>query len=249
MSLASGILYQKILDTPRNFAILIDPDKVEVNEVHRLVKNLPTITTHLLVGGSTVERGKCEAIVKALKACTKIPIVLFPGDYTQVTPEAQAILFLSLVSGENPEYLIGQQVKSAKAIKASQLEVISTAYLLIDGGKETAVQRVSQTSPMSQLDIDKIVSTCLASELAGKKIIYLEAGSGALFSVKPEIIKAVKKEVSIPIIVGGGLRTESQIEMCYEAGANMVVVGTAFEEQIKNMVDVTSRSVTNLANS
>jgi len=233
MEITRGQLYQEILKTERNFAILIDPDKVAENDVEQLVKQLPSTTTHLFVGGSTVKKGKCELIVMEIKAHTNLPVLLFPGDHTQVTAEAHGILFLSLVSGNNPEYLIGQQIKSAKAIKASKMEVISTAYLLIDGGKETAVQQVSQTQPMSQLDIDKIVATCLASELAGKQMIYLEAGSGALFSVKPEIIQAVKKEVNLPIIVGGGLRTELQIEACYEAGANLVVVGTAFEEQIK----------------
>ena len=236
MKIASDQLYKEILERERSFAILIDPDKVEKIDIAFLIKKIPSLTTHLFVGGSTVQLGKCELVVKELKKHTSLPIILFPGDYSQVTPEAHGILFLSLVSGENPEYLIGQQIKSAKAIAASKLEVLPTAYVLIDGGKETAVQRVSKTLPIPQVEVDKIVSICLASQLAGKKIIYLEAGSGALFSVQPEIIQAVKKEVDLPIIVGGGLRTEKQIEACYKAGANLVVVGTAFEEEIKKHI-------------
>ncbi|MDT0295257.1 geranylgeranylglyceryl/heptaprenylglyceryl phosphate synthase [Mesonia ostreae] len=233
MKMAPDQLYREIIGRERSFAILIDPDKVEKQEIILLLKDIPSFTTHLFVGGSTVKSGKCERVVKELKKHSSLPIILFPGDYSQVTPEADGILFLSLVSGENPEYLIGQQIKSAKAIIASKLEVISTAYVLIDGGKETAVQRVSETLPIPQLEVERIVSICLASQLAGKKIIYLEAGSGALISVHPNIIQAVKKEVNLPIIVGGGLRTEKEIEACYQAGANLVVVGTAFEEEFK----------------
>jgi putative glycerol-1-phosphate prenyltransferase len=139
-------------------------------------------------------------------------------------------LFLSLLSGRNPEFLIEQQVKSVEKLKNTTLEIIPTAYLLIDGGKETSVQRVSRTLPMPQKDIKAIVNTALAGEYSGKKLIYLEAGSGAKDKVSNAIISAVKKDVSIPIIVGGGIKTEEEIQQAYLAGASMVVVGTAFED-------------------
>jgi len=211
-------------------AILIDPDKVDFAKIKVLLKNLPSATTHLFVGGSTVEENLTEKLVLLLKEKTKLPIFIFPGDYTQITPHADALLFLSLLSGRNPEFLIEQQVKSVEKLKNTPLEIIPTAYLLIDGGKETSVQRVSRTLPMPQENIQAIVNTALAGEFSGKKLIYLEAGSGAKKKVSTAIISAVKKEVSIPIIVGGGIKTEEEIRQAYLAGASMVVVGTAFED-------------------
>jgi len=211
-------------------AILIDPDKIDFAKIKVLLKNLPSATTHLFVGGSTVEENLTEKLVLLLKEKTKLPIFIFPGDHTQITPHADALLFLSLLSGRNPEFLIEQQVKSVEKLKNTPLEIIPTAYLLIDGGKETSVQRVSRTLPMPQENIQAIVNTALAGEYSGKKLIYLEAGSGAKKKVSTAIISAVKKEVSIPIIVGGGIKTEEEIQQAYLAGASMVVVGTAFED-------------------
>lgn len=211
-------------------AILIDPDKVDFSKVENLIQHLPKATTHLFVGGSTVEEKLTEELVILLKKQTELPIFIFPGDYTQITNKADALLFLSLLSGRNPEFLIEQQVKSVEKLKNTSLEIIPTAYLLIDGGRETSVQRVSKTRPMTQENIQAIVNTALAGEYSGKQLIYLEAGSGAKNKVSTAIISAVKKEVSIPIIVGGGIRSEKEINEAYLAGATMVVVGTAFED-------------------
>ncbi|WP_299214539.1 geranylgeranylglyceryl/heptaprenylglyceryl phosphate synthase [uncultured Dokdonia sp.] len=216
----------------RLLAILIDPDKfvVESAFAKAYIEKIPTQTTHIFVGGSTNASKTIETVVALLKQHTVLPIILFPGDYTQITPKADGILFLSLLSGRNPEYLIGQQVKGAPHIKKSHLEVIPTGYILIDGGKETAVQRVSNTIPIDQKNLDHIVHTALAGQYLGKKCIYLEAGSGAQHPVASQIIKSVREAIDIPLIVGGGIRSQQAMEDAYQAGATLVVVGTAFEE-------------------
>ena len=224
-------IYSQFIRSERLFAILIDPDKTEVDDAREVISRLPHCTTHLLVGGSIVKNGQTEALVSALKNCTQLPIILFPGDASQITNEADALLFLSLLSGRNPEFLIEQHIKAIPKLRSSSFEIIPTAYILIDGGKETAVQRVSMTFPMKQDDINGIVNTALAAQFSGKALIYLEAGSGAKTPVNPEIIKAVSEATNIPIIVGGGIRNTQGIDLAYKNGATMVVVGTAFENK------------------
>ncbi len=225
----------------RLLAILIDPDKFEVDGdeegsafAKAYLKKIPSQTTHLFIGGSTDHSRKTKKVVQFLKAETDLPILLFPGDYTQVTPEADALLFLSLLSGDNPEFLIGQQVKAARAVQQSNLEVIPTGYLLIDGGSQTAVERVSNTQPLSQDEPETIITTALAGQYLGKKLLYLEAGSGARSAVQPHIITSVCEAITIPIIVGGGIRTERAMQTAFAAGATMVVIGTAFEDNTWN---------------
>ncbi|WP_037317605.1 geranylgeranylglyceryl/heptaprenylglyceryl phosphate synthase [Salegentibacter sp. Hel_I_6] len=210
-------------------AILIDPDKFDKTKTESYLRKIPKYTTHIFVGGSTVENFKTEETVDAIKAKTDLPVILFPGDYSQITETADALLFLSLLSGRNPEYLIEQQVKSVEKLKHSKLEIIPTAYILIDGGKECAVQRVSGTKPISQSEVISVVNTALAGQFLGKKLIYLEAGSGADFPVSEEIISEVKKAINIPLIVGGGIRSLEQQKKAYNAGADMIVMGTQFE--------------------
>lgn len=234
------ILFQQIqtaqIQEKQLLAILIDPDKfvAEYAFAKAYLEKIPSQATHFLVGGSTDASQNTEAVVNILKELTSLPIILFPGDYSQITPKADAILFLSLLSGRNPEYLIGQQVKGAPYIEKSDLEVIPTGYILIESGKETAVQRVSNTLPISQKEIDIIVHTALAGQYLGKKCIYLEAGSGAQYPVSLEIIKAVQTAIDIPLIVGGGIRSQQKMEEAYKAGATMVVIGTAFEDDSWN---------------
>lgn len=215
----------------KQLAILIDPEKFREDEAERFFLRLPEEVTHIFVGGSTVEAYKTEVTVKAVKAITSLPVILFPGDSSQITNEADGILFLSLISGRNPEYLIEQQVRSVEKLKNSNLEIIPTGYILIDGGKECAVERISKTKPISQSKISHIVNTAMAGKFSGKRLIYLEAGSGAKIPVSAEIITAVKQAVDLPLIVGGGIRTPEQLRLSYEAGADLVVIGTAFEEQ------------------
>lgn len=211
-------------------AILLDPDKFNLEETADFMRNLPSRTTHIFIGGSTVPEGKTETLVRAVKMISSKPIVLFPGDYSQLTDAADGVLYLSLLSGDNPEYLVGQQVKAVPLLKQFSLEVIPTAYLLIDGGSKSAVSRVTNTEAILQADVKRIVHTAKAGEFMGAKLVYLEAGSGAKIPVSAEIIKAVKSELNIPLIVGGGIRTPEQLHRAYEAGADMVVMGTVFEE-------------------
>lgn len=212
-------------------AVLLDPDKLEVALVEETITKInESNATHIFVGGSIVANGKTEAIVIEIKKYTTLPIVLFPGDKCQITNEADAILFLSLISGRNPEFLIEQQVQSASLLKHTNLEIIPTGYILIDGGVVTAVQKVSNTLPIPQEDIGLVENTALAGEYSGKQLIYLEAGSGAKIPVHTTIIKQVKNKLNIPLIVGGGIRSSQQLNSAYEAGADLVVIGTAFED-------------------
>jgi len=210
-------------------AILVDPDKFRIEQAAEFLRSIPLETTHIFVGGSTVPNGLTEVLVDAFKLYTSRPIIIFPGDSSQITDAADGLLFLSLLSGRNPEYLIAQQVQAVSSLRTTSLEVISTGYLLIDGGIESSVAQVTKTSAMDQDNVQQIVDTARAGMLLGMKLIYLEAGSGATTPVAVEIISEVKKEISIPLIVGGGIRSEAQKQEAYEAGADMVVMGTAFE--------------------
>lgn len=210
-------------------AVLIDPDKFNVAEAEAFFSDLPEEPTHIFVGGSTVEAGKARNTVEAIKLFTTLPVVLFPGDHSQITENADALLFLSLISGRNPEYLIEQQVKSVELLRKSKLEIIPTGYILIDGGNKCAVQRISKTPPIPQNQVNLIVNTALAGQFSGKKLIYLEAGSGAEVPVSEKIISEVKAAIDIPLVVGGGIKNRKQLERAYKAGADLVVIGTAFE--------------------
>ncbi|MBU2939006.1 geranylgeranylglyceryl/heptaprenylglyceryl phosphate synthase [Lacinutrix sp. C3R15] len=224
-------MLESISKNKKGLAVLIDPDKTKPEGLSGFMHKLnSSIATHVFIGGSTVEADATESLVLEIKKQTQLPIVLFPGDISQITNHANAILYLSLLSGRNPEYLIGQHIASVSKLKNSNLEIIPTGYLLIESGKETAVQRVTQTQPMPVNNIQAIVDTAKAGELLGMKLIYLEAGSGAIHAVSSSIIKAVKEELKIPVLVGGGIRNKQQLDAAYQAGADMVVIGTAFEE-------------------
>ena len=197
-----------ILNTKHKaLALLLDPEKADLNALPISSEVHPD---YIFVGGST--GGDTTAFVRTLKSKiaplkSNIPIVLFPGNSSQFTAEADAVLFLSLLSGNNPEYLVNQQIKSARAISDSKIDFLPTAYILIDGGVETSTMRVTQTKPLDPADMDAIVNTCIAAELMGKKAIYLEAGSGAINPVSADIIRAVRSHTSVTLIVGGGIRT------------------------------------------
>lgn len=232
--IATSTIFKNILlasqQGKRLAAVLIDPDKFSTENTGHFLKKLPAWITHIFIGGSTDGNNRTEETVKCIKAISKLPVILFPGDHSQITEYADGLLFLSLISGRNPEYLIEQQVKAAEKLHNSTLETIPTGYILIDGGKECAVERVSNTKPIDQQEIPLIVNTALAAQLMGKKLIYLEAGSGANDPVSVEIIRAVKNVINIPLIVGGGIRKTKQLNAAYDAGADLVVIGTAFEE-------------------
>ena len=216
----------------KQLAVLIDPDKCGQDLLPKLLSNLPEATTHIFVGGSSVAPGVTHNLIEAIKRLVDLPVWIFPGDAEQISPAADALLFLSLVSGDNPEYLIRQQERAAAQLRAMDLFTIATGYLLIDGGTQSAVARVTKTLPMALSDPDKIANRAMAAFYMGAKSIYLEAGSGAKIPIPTTLINRIKKQTAMPLIVGGGLRETQQIESAWAAGADMVVIGTALEEAL-----------------
>ncbi len=227
-------IHQQILDAKKNgqklLAILLDPDKIVWENLdHLLLKINQSPATHIFVGGSIVQSTILEDLITQLKEKTNLPVIIFPGDPSQISPQADAILFLSLLSGRNPDYLIEYQVQAAPILKKTKLEVISTGYILIESGNETAVARVSKTEPLNRENFDLALATAQAGEMLGNKLIYLEAGSGAKKAVPLEMISLIAQNIEIPVIVGGGIVDLHGIKKAYNAGADLVVIGTAFE--------------------
>jgi phosphoglycerol geranylgeranyltransferase len=214
-------------------AILLDPDKIDYTKITELSKKInQSPATHVFVGGSMVKEGITEKLIVKLKEKIKIPILIFPGHPSQISHKADGLLFLSLLSGRNTDFLIEHHINAIEILKDSTLEIIPTGYLLIDGGIETAVQKVSQTQPIDRSNIDLAFKTAKAGEYLGKKLIYLEAGSGATHCVPLKMIHEVAITISVPLIVGGGIKNKKQIEEVYQAGADIVVIGTAFENDL-----------------
>ena len=223
-----------LLNTSRTkLSVLVDPDNQTVESLMALSETINNCKVDvILVGGSLLLDNHFEKTISLLRKNTSAPIVLFPGNNYQVSGQADAILLLSLISGRNPEYLIGQHVVAAPVIKASGLEVIPTGYMLIDGG------RVSTTSYIPYDKPDIAVATAMAGEMLGLKSIYLEAGSGAHRSISSDMLRAVRSSVSIPIITGGGIRTPEQAEALAAAGSNMIVVGNILEKQPELLMEI-----------
>jgi putative glycerol-1-phosphate prenyltransferase len=227
-------IYQQIVEAKNEnkklLAILLDPDKIVWNNLENLLLKInQSPATHIFVGGSIVKTDILEELLTVLKQKTSLPVIIFPGDPSQISPQADAILFLALLSGRNPDYLIEYQVQAAPILRKTNLEIISTGYILIESGNETAVARVSKTEPLNRKNLDLALATAQAGEMLGNKLIYLEAGSGARKAVPVEMIRLIAQNVAIPIIVGGGIVDLQGIEEAYKAGADLVVIGTAFE--------------------
>ncbi|RAR72482.1 geranylgeranylglyceryl/heptaprenylglyceryl phosphate synthase [Flavobacterium aciduliphilum] len=211
-------------------AILLDPEKIVLENFLELIRKIKASpATHVFVGGSTYDGGDMDKIILLLKQNLTIPILIFPGHPSQISRFADGLLFLMLLSGRNPDYLIGYQVEAIPYISNTTIEVISTGYLLIESGIETTVQKVSKTKPIHRNDNQLAMQTALAGVLIGNKIIYLEAGSGAQYPVPTDMIRTVAQYCNVPLIVGGGIRCRRDIDNAYEAGATLVVIGTAFE--------------------
>ncbi len=231
------MIYKQIIlakkEKQKLLAILIDPDKTTLSEITSLAEKIKqSPATYIFVGGSIVAENIMDNFVLELKKHLQLTIIIFPGHPSQISHYADGLLFLSLLSGRNPEYLIEHHINSVEILHNSDLEIIPTGYILIDGGKETAVQRVSQTIPIERNNIDLAYKTAKAGEYLGKKLIYLEAGSGAENGVSTEMIQKVSQSLNIPLIVGGGIRSKQEIEEAFYAGADLVVIGTAFENDI-----------------
>ncbi|MFC4739334.1 geranylgeranylglyceryl/heptaprenylglyceryl phosphate synthase [Flavobacterium ponti] len=227
-------IYQEILAAKKNnqklLAILLDPDDIKLEILDSLISKInKSPATHIFVGGSLVQTNQIDAIIQKIKQHCKLPILLFPGNPSQISKYADGILFLNLISGRNPEYLIEHQVNAVPVLEKTNLEIISTGYILVENGKQSAVERISQTKPLDRNNIDYVSQTAKAGEYMGNKLIYLEAGSGAKKPISLEMIENTINKINVPLIVGGGIRTKAGIESAYKAGADLVVIGTAFE--------------------
>ena len=211
--------------THTKLIILVDPDKYNPELINR-ADNCKV--AYIFIGGSAVHKNLFEKTVKSIKKITKIPLIIFPGDETQVSKHADGILILSLLSGRNPEYLIGKHVKAASKIKASKIKTIPVGYILVDGSKISTTQKITNTKPLGSKK--EIIETAIAGELLGKKLIYLEAGSGAKKTINSSIISEVKNSISIPLIVGGGIDSVLKAKNILISNPDYMVVGNALEE-------------------
>jgi putative glycerol-1-phosphate prenyltransferase len=228
------MLYPKIIEklkTGKLFAVLVDPDKHDSRSISQIGKAArPGSVDFFLVGGSLVS-GSVDESVRLLKETTDLPVILFPGNVLQISPQADGILLLSLISGRNPEFLIGNHVIAAPVLSKTSLEIIPTGYILVENGRTTSVEYMSNTKPIPADKIDLAVATAIAGEMLGHKLIYLEAGSGAKEKVNAKMIHEVRSRISIPLVVGGGIHTPDQILETYRAGADVIVVGSAIEDE------------------
>lgn len=220
-------------------AVLIDPEKVNNKEqVQEICLRINSAAVDFIfIGGSTVDPSDFNTTIQLLKEHTEIPIVIFPGSSDQVSELADGILYLTLLSGRNPDFLIGHHVQSAQRVANSGLEVIPTAYLLIEGGTQSSVAYVSQTTPIPRSSTTIVYNTALAGKLQGKQVVFMDAGSGAKHPVPLDIVKQVSK-VNLPIIVGGGIKSSEEIKSYHDAGVNCVVVGNKIEDDIDFLLDI-----------
>jgi phosphoglycerol geranylgeranyltransferase len=232
------ILHKK--NNNRSLAVLIDPDKNKsAIELTELIKKINVLDPDFIfVGGSTVAFSDLDNCIKIVKSSTTIPVIIFPGSHNQIHEQADGILFLSLISGRNPDYLIGHHVESAHLLKKMKLEVVPTGYILVDGGKNSSVQYVSQTTPIPADQITIAVKTAIAGEMLGMKAIFLDAGSGAINPVSESMIQEIRKNISCTLIVGGGIKSAEAANEAFNAGADIVVIGNKIEEDFDFLLDL-----------
>lgn len=235
------LLLEKKKNGQKSFAILIDPDKITASSLSFITElAVKAKVDYLFVGGSLVISDHLDDCILTIKKLCSIPVLLFPGSPSQISKHADALLYLSLISGRNPELLIGQHVVSAPFVKKSGLEIISTGYMVIDGGAPTTVSYISNAAPIPADKADIALCTAMAGEMLGNKLIYMDAGSGAKKPISEEMISAVAANIDIPLIVGGGIRDAEKVYLNCKAGADVIVVGNAIEKNaslIKEMAD------------
>ncbi len=224
------------------WAILIDPDKVSYTDLPKLCTYINTSSCdYVLVGSSLINNDTFEKCIIELSSFIQKPILIFPGNKSQISSKADGILLLSLISGRNPDLLIGQHVQSSFTLKRSGLCILPTGYILVEGGSMTSAQYMSNTIPIPKNKYDIGSATALAGVQLGLKFIYMDAGSGADFPINTSMIKAVKKEISVPLFVGGGIKNQAQIEKVWSAGADIVVVGNAIEQNNSLILNLNSQ--------
>ncbi|MEN9398962.1 MAG: hypothetical protein RL632_63 [Bacteroidota bacterium] len=225
----------------KGIAVLIDPEKCDNGEklFALLDKAAFANVDYLFVGGSTVSRSEFQQTISAIRSHSSLPLIIFPGSFHQISEEADAILFLSLISGRNPDFLIGHHIAAAHELSEMQIEVLPTGYILIDGGTKSSVAYVSQTTPIPNESLSIIRNTALAGKLLGMQLLYLDAGSGAKECVSEKCIHTLR-DLGLPIIVGGGIREIDQMAALHKSGASVVVIGNKLEEDIDFLLDVRS---------
>ncbi|XVJ66596.1 MAG: geranylgeranylglyceryl/heptaprenylglyceryl phosphate synthase [Lacibacter sp.] len=225
------ILTSRKQNGQKSFAVLIDPDKVDAGAVQQLVQlSTEARVDYFLVGGSLVISNRLDEVVQLIKASCSIPVILFPGSPSQISKYADALLYLSLISGRNPELLIGQHVISAPFVKQSGLEIISTGYMVVDGGAPTTVSYISNATPLPSDKNEIAMCTAMAGEMLGMKVIYMDAGSGAKRSITENMIQSVAQQITVPLIVGGGITDPEKAYLNCKAGADVIVIGNAIEK-------------------
>lgn len=236
-------IYQQWSQAKKNrekkFVVLIDPDKLRLNKLDKVLElSMLAGVDYFFIGGSLVVNDMLDNVLNKIKERCSIPMVLFPGNSFQLSYKADALLFLSLISGRNAELLIGKHVITAPFLKMSPLEIISTGYMLVDGGIHTTVQYMSNTTPIPSNKEDIAVCTAIAGELLGLKMIYMDAGSGALNPIPTDMIEAVSNSIQIPLIVGGGIKDALKVEQNLKAGADILVVGNAIESNPELITEI-----------
>jgi len=227
----------------KSIAVLVDPDKVDDPSRLQQLINLANenCVDFFFVGGSLVTTTNLSDVVKLIKESVTIPVILFPGNSIQIDANADALLFLSLISGRNPELLIGQHVVAAPIIRNTRLEVIPTGYILINSGRTTSVAYISNTMPIPDDKYSLAACTAMAGEMLGLQTIYMDAGSGAEKEINARMISTVRKAVNVPLIIGGGINTSRKAITALEAGADMIVIGNALEKDINLLTEVSEK--------
>lgn len=240
-----GILHKSLinlrLQQKKAFAVLVDPDKVTIPQITTIAALCnDSLVDYIFIGGSLMVSQHLDLCIQTFKANSDIPVILFPGSPSQISRYADALFYLTLISGRNPELLIGAHVVSAPMVKASGLEIISTGYMVIDGGAATTVSYMSHSAPIPHDKDDIALCTALAGEMQGKHILYLDAGSGAKQAVSERMIRRVASETSIPLIVGGGITEPEKAYLNCNAGADVIVVGNAIEKDSSLIKEISS---------
>lgn len=237
------ILQQRHRVGKKSIAVLIDPDKAEdvIKLKHLVHLANENCIDFFFVGGSLITTSNLSEVIQVIKEDVNIPVVLFPGSSLQIDPSADAILFLSLISGRNPDLLIGQHVQAAPILKNNHMEVLPTGYMLISSGRTTSVAYISNTTPIPEDKYSLAACTAMAGEMLGLRLIYLDAGSGAEREISPRMISAVRKSINVPMIVGGGINTAQKALSALEAGADMIVIGNALEKTPDLLTEISDK--------